>query len=188
MKKLLAVVAILSILSLVSNNVVAAGNETYVVIDIGQASVPDICTGYPGGCSTTSIAYRPGIGYQLNHNVGFEAGYLAGMLFEANSTNDNYAASGFHFGVVGSMPLNDSTEIIGKLGLAQIDVELNAPSANYWSSYTNSNLVFGFGVRFNLNDQIKLRATYEDFGEVKGDSALTPAKASMISAGMQFSF
>ena len=188
MKHAFIMTVILAAFGLNPNQAKAAEHKLYALLDIGQASVPDICTGVTGGCSTTSIAYRPGIGYQFSPNFGLEAGYLAGIIFEANTTNNNYTASGFQFGVIGSMPMNDKTEIFGKVGFAKIDVELNAPSINYWSSYSNSNLAFGFGVRFNLSEKIKLRATYEDFGELKGDSALPPAKASIVSAGVQFSF
>jgi len=191
MKHLQLTLAALIVFGFITSNAMAATStgEKYVVLDIGQVSTPDLCSdlGIPS-CTDSSIAYRFGAGYQLNPNVGFEVGYATGIEYSASGGGAwaDLTASGLQFAVIGYLPLNDTTEILGKFAYAKIDVSVESSFGA--DSYNNSNTAFGLGVRFAVSPQIKIRAMYEDFGTVKSYTGDPGSNTNMISAGLQFAF
>jgi len=186
MKNIYKVLIATLFVGVTANTSLAAEGEKYAVFDLGQVSVPDLCKGSGFSCDTTSMGYRFGMGYQVNPNIGVEVGYITGISMEAKSVSAEATASGIHFAAIAAMPLDEKSEVFGKLGMANIVAEASGGGLSV--SHDNSNMTFGFGARYFLDEQISIRVSYEDFGTMTVDTSLDGSKVSYFSAGLLYKF
>lgn len=200
MKKVLAGLCVAATMATVSGAALAADNGFYGAVDIGQSKAKDACTPPAGvtvtSCSDTDTAYRLGLGYQFNQNFGLEANYVdfgntnaAGTVLGVPFASDA-SVTAFQLSATGSLPLNESFAVIGKIGAAHASVDASATALGVTAatSANSTELTYGIGVRYNINKTMAIRAQYEDFGTV-GDPATTgDSKLTLISIGMTFSF
>jgi OOP family OmpA-OmpF porin len=95
------------------------------------------------------------------------------------------SASSFQVSAVGSVPLNKQFDLIGKIGLASNNEDLTDLGGNSYS-WTQGDLLIGFGAQFHVNPQVTLRALYDNYG--KFDNTFYPMKASSFSVGATYDF
>ena len=181
-----------------SSAAMAEEGKVYAAIDLGRGSAADFCEGVPAGlsCNDTTTAYRFGLGYQVNKNVGVEAGYLDAGKVNVSGTylgvpvSAAATMSGFQLSAIGSVPISNEFALLGKAGIALIDGKRTYSEPGYSESanYSNSNFTFGFGARFKANDKIAIRAMFEDFGTIKVASYDPGSKVTMLSAGLEVGF
>lgn len=174
---------------------VAAAENIYAAIDVGQGNAPDACTGLPSTvtCSSTTNVYRFGLGVQTTKNVGIEASYIDAGKISASGTylgwpaTASQTASGFQFSAVGSYPLGNAIELLGKAGIAMITGKSTVIVSTLSSSseQSNTNFTMGVGARYMLNDKFLIRGMYEDLGSIKTSSTGTGGKVTVLSFGVQ---
>lgn len=185
-------------LGFVSSSAMAEEGKVYAAIDFGQGSVPDACTGLPANfnCNSTTTAYRFGLGYQANQNVGVEAAFLDAGNITASGTYLGVpitlggSMSGFQFSAINSIPIGNEAALLLKVGLALVTAKESgsAPGVSVSDEYNNSNFTYGFGARFKANEKIAIRVMYENFGTVKASSSGTGSEVTLLSAGLQIGF
>jgi|GEM_PF-3517041 len=202
--------SVLAALLLVASTTAFAG-ENYVALDLGQGKAADACTGLSAdfSCTDTASTTRFGIGHQFSPNIAAEIGYLSSGDATASATYYNYwgtatakesfkqSVSGINLAIVGSMPVNETFSLIGKVGLLKSTVKSSYDYTDYTYygtstrasiSYDNTTVGYGFGTLFKANDALSLRLMYEDFGSVKACSTCTGGNLTMISAGLLIGF
>lgn len=203
MKKI-ALVAMLS--AVVATPALADNTGTfYGALDVGSASYSDINAG--GGVTAnlpSTNAVRITGGYQIDKHIGIEASYIdlgnSTMMASALGVSipaGTFTSSGFGAAIIGTLPLNETFSVTGKIGYNAIKatakpsailIAAGAPAAG--SSNTNNNASFGLGIKYNLNSSFAVRAQYEDFGTLYTNSAagVSGTKATLLSIGGIYAF
>lgn len=186
------------LLGFVSSSAMAEEGKVYAAIDFGEGRAPDACTGLPANfsCNSTTTAYRFGLGYQANQNVGIEAAFLDAGNITASGTylgvpiTADITMSGYQFSSINSFPIGNEAALLLKVGLALVTAKgsASAPGVAVSTEYDNSNFTYGFGARFKANDKIAIRVMYENFGTVKSSSTDTGSEVTLLSAGLQIGF
>jgi OOP family OmpA-OmpF porin len=112
-------------------------------------------------------------GYQFNKNLGAEIGYVDGgkATFSGSGIpvlgigpfSGDAKATAFTFAAVGTLPLNESFALTGKIGLAAWDskVSANATGLSGSASDSGTDLLYGVGARYNLNKNWGVTLDYE---------------------------
>lgn len=191
---------LLAALLLSSAAITAEASESlvYGALDVTQGSTKDACTSLPSTitCSTSTTAYRLGLGFQFNRFIGLEASYLFPAKLTAKGTyltipvSGEVSVSGYQLSFLGALPISDSFSLLGKAGYASTDATESVSGFGYTLSNNQNNLnpAYGLGARYALNDRVALRVMYEDLGIVKTASMATGARLTFVNAGLQVGF
>jgi OmpA-OmpF porin, OOP family len=126
-------------------------------------------------------------GMHLSPVLAVELGYS--MFGDSNGIYagipTTISASSFQIVAVGSLPLSRQFDLIGKLGLAS--------NREDWAdsfgtlSWSQNDLLIGFGAQFHVNSQVSLRALYDNYGKFDNYPGY-PMKASSFSLGVVYDF
>lgn len=153
----------------------------YIAGDLGSATYSNMSPFPNPG------VVRFAVGSHFSSNLAAEVGYSifgdSTLISGANSAT--VSASSFQIAAVGSLPLNEQFDLIGKLGLARNSVKsTNTSGFNYTAS--QSSLLIGFGAQYHFNSQVSLRAQYDNYG--KFENIALPMEATSFSLGVVFNF
>jgi len=108
------------------------------------------------GNSKTDVSktsYKLFIGLHYNQNLGYEVAY------------NNFAgypgarADSWSLAAIGSLPLDNSWDILGKLGVTENHTK-------FVDSSRHLDLLVGIGIGYNVTKDIGVRLEYEDFGRI----------------------
>lgn len=176
----------------------ASESQFYGALDVTQVSTKDACTSLPSTitCSTSTTAYRLGLGFQFNRFIGLEASYLFPAKLTASGTylifpvSGEVSVSGYQLSILGALPISDSFSLLGKAGYASTDATVSVSAFGYTlsDSQNNSNPAYGLGARYTFNDRIALRVMYEDLGIVKAARMATGGRLTFVNVGLQVGF
>ncbi len=176
----------------------ASESQIYGALDVAQGSTKDACTSLPETitCSTSTTAYRLGLGLKFNRFIGMEGSYLFPAKLTAEGTyltvpvSGEVSVSGYQLSFMGSLPLGDTFSLLGKVGYASTEVKESLTVSGYTLSNSKKNLnrAYGVGARFAFNDRVALRVMYEDLGLVKSASMATGTRLTFVNAGLQVGF
>ncbi|MCG2585292.1 outer membrane beta-barrel protein [Massilia sp. TS11] len=126
-------------------------------------------------------------GYNFDKNVALEAGYTdfakSTYNYTAGTASKFAESDGHAFYVAGkySVPVNDTVNVYGKLGLTRVK---NSVSGALNTSDSNTRAYGGLGAEFALNKQVALNLEYERYGT----KTAVGAKPDVWSAGVKFAF
>ena len=156
--------------------------EYYVAADVGAATYSNL-----PGWSNPSVIRISG-GYYFSPVFAVEMGYSA--FGDSNTIDPVYgpatiSASSFQLAGVGIFPISPQFDLIGKVGLASNTEDYSDASGGY-GSWTQSDLLIGFGGQFHVNSQVSVRALFDSYG--KFDNLFPPMKASSASLGIVYNF
>jgi OOP family OmpA-OmpF porin len=127
-------------------------------------------------------------GFQFNKHLGAEVGYvdfgkasISGSLSGIPFTG-NIDVTAFTFAGVGTLPLNESFALFGKVGLWTWDATANVSALGSAGSADDSgtDVFFGVGARYNLNKNFALTLEVEMYDS---DDSVT-----MTSLGVRYQF
>ncbi|HEY8888312.1 MAG TPA: porin family protein [Gallionella sp.] len=136
--------------------------------------------------------FRIAGGYHFSPALAVEVGYSKfgdSTVTIVGFGSATVSASSFQVAAVGSLPLNPQFDLIGKLGLAsnsETDSVTIPGVGNASGSYSQSDLLIGFGAQYHINSQVSVRLQYDNYG--KFDNYPSPMKASSISLGVAYDF
>jgi opacity protein-like surface antigen len=191
---------LLAALLLSSVAITAGASESivYGALDVTQGSTKDACTSLPPTitCSTSTTAYRLGLGFQFNRFIGLEASYLFPAKLTASGTyltipvSGEVSVSGYQLSILGALPIGDHFSLLAKAGYASTDASESISGFGYTLSNNEKNVnpAYGLGARFAFNDRFALRIMYEDLGIVKTASMATGTRLTFVNAGLQIGF
>lgn len=174
--------------------------QGYIGLGLGSSSISGFDrtqngAAFAGGNAAKTSTKILG-GYQITPNWGVEAQYTAlgkratTVTPIQNGANTNsFDASQFGIYGTGTLPINASFSLIGKLGVSANRIKLGDTQGGSEKS-SATNFSYGLGASYKITPQISLRAEYEDFGKLAKDSAVNniSIKGSNLSLSLLYSF
>jgi len=158
----------------------AIAEGVYLGADIGQ-------TDYEGEDATS---FRLFAGMPVNESFSIEGAWInQGEASESGfdpffgQYKAELEASGIQISGLGSIPLQDKLSLYGKVGLYLWDVDLSFTdnTGTFSGSDDGSDIFFGFGLNFIINDQLVLRGSYDLISiDIGGESF----DADLVSVGL----
>ncbi|BBP00430.1 porin family protein [Sulfuriferula nivalis] len=152
-------IAIPLILIGVTTTAFAADDGFYAGLSLGN--------GKPNITSTTSLSknssfiYGGIVGYQFNKNFATEGQYT-GVGQVTDTAGNTAKADAFSVSAVGILPLNESFNLYGKLGIASAKTTTSAGYSAFGTSRTA--LTYGVGVQYNATTNIGVRLGWDRYG------------------------
>ena len=114
----------------------------YIGAEVGQTKVDD---------ADNDIGFKLLGGYRFHPNIAAEVGY--GMLYD----KDDVEVTALEFVAVGMFPVANQLSILGKLGLANVEVDTSGGSED------KTELTWGLGVQFDVNRNLGVRALWQRY-------------------------
>jgi hypothetical protein len=121
---------------------------------VAQAKVPHFYIGAEVGQADNSAddtGFKFLGGYQFHKNIAAEVAY--GMLID----KDNVEVTTMEAVAVGIFPVTPNISLLGKLGLAKVDVEVPGGGSD------DIELTYGFGVQWDVLRNLGLRAGWQRY-------------------------
>jgi len=146
------------------------------------------------------------LGYQVNENFAAELSYvdLGEVSYDASNeqaspANESFAltssAAGPVLSFLGILPVGSSRfEVYGRAGLALMDVEGEAAATvgdvvtRDRASTTRSNLVFGGGVQYGINDRFGVRLEWDRHFDVGSEDITGESDIDLFALGLRYNF
>lgn len=186
MKRLLFVIALLA-----AGPAVAQDAKFYAGGHIGQASAKSACDNLAGtgiSCDDEDTAWRALVGYQFNRHFAAEFAYtdLGEVTASFANLRETVKSSAFEIVGVGMFPVADRLSIYGKLGIYRAETE-DETNFGFSAKEKNTDLTFGFGVRYDFTSLIAARAEWQRYQDVGGGD-IGESDVDVISLGVLFKF
>ena len=121
---------------------------------LAQAAVPHFYIGAEVGQADNSVddtGFKILGGYQFHKHIAAEIAY--GMLID----KDNVEVTTMEAVAVGIFPLTPNISLLGKLGFANVDVEVGGQSED------KTELTYGFGVQWDFTRNLGFRAGWQRY-------------------------
>ncbi len=157
MKKI-AAVALLS--AVVAAPAFAADQGVYAGITLGSGK-PGIAPAGVALSKNSEFIYGGLVGYKYNKNLAAEAQFT-GIGKVTDAANQTAKGDAFSVSAVGFLPLNDSFELYGKLGVASVKTKASAGFAD--TGATRTGVTYGLGAQYNVNQNIGVRLGWDRYG------------------------
>jgi OOP family OmpA-OmpF porin len=155
----------------------------------GAAQAQSSDAGWYGGIHVGAArANVDGVDDDYKASGGIDGGYRFNRSFAVEASADelghftpDYHARALSLSAVGFLPLADQFSLYGKAGLARTHAEMGGASDDA------NGLVFGAGVRYDLNRQWFTKAGWDRYTKVGGpDVGSGHADAFTVGVGVQF--
>jgi OmpA-OmpF porin, OOP family len=178
----------------------------YLGASIGQADYRSNCTEFTTSCDTKDTAWRVAGGYQFNRYLAVELGYadlggpktstsqtFSGGSFEGNTDSK---VTAWDLSAVALFPLVQRLFGYGRAAIYRAEVEGTANFTTTGSatvitpasgsiSETNTGVILGIGLRYELLPSLALRAEWQRYFEVGEESKVD---VDVIGAGLLYRF
>ena len=154
----------------------AVNSGWYLGFNMGSAEVDVI--------NESDMGYKFYGGY-LGENFGAEIAFVG---LGDDYTPENLDVSGLSFEFMGRLPLGSSFSLLGKFGIFWWTVDNCDPGYYYYyycdeGTYIDgSDLTYGLGLQYDLNDRVSIRGEWEEYKDVNGSDI------SLLSAGLIYTF
>lgn len=184
MMKKIAAVALLS--AVIAAPAFAADEGFYAGVTLGSGK-PNV-TPVTGTAlnKTSSFVYGGLAGYQYNRNLAAEVQYggVGKVTDVAGNTTKGDALS---LTAVGLLPLTDSFELLGKLGVASTKTTSSAGATALGASRTG--LTYGIGAQYNVTKNLGLRLVFDRYAVATTNAGVkTNANANVVNVGAVYQF
>lgn len=151
----------------------------YVGGAYGMTSLSVDTGGLPGlGLDDSDSGFKVFGGFQFNKHLGAEVGYVDfGKYAVTSGSTGDLSVTAFTFAGVGTLPLNESFALFGKVGMWAWDSKSSIPGT---TGTNGSDVFFGAGARYNLNRNWGLTLEIEQYDS---DDSIT-----LTSVGVRYKF
>jgi OOP family OmpA-OmpF porin len=144
----------------------------YLGATVGQSKFKDGCTGLPAGvsCDEKDTAWRILGGYQFSPNFAAEFGYhnLGELKASSPGFSATEKASVWELNGVGLFPVANQFSLYGKLGVHHGEAKLDSSLGS--AKDTGNGWTGGFGGQFDVTRALGVRAEWQRYFRVGGDS------------------
>lgn len=163
----------------------------YVGGSLGQSEYKDSCEApLPAGvsCDEKDTAWKIFGGYQINRNFAAEFGYtnLGETAASGGGVNATIEATAWELVGVASIPFANRFSLYGKLGFYRAETELRSNVA-ISGNETNTDLTYGFGVRYDFTRNVGIRGEWQRYSDV-GGTATGEGHINVLSVGVIWKF
>lgn len=154
--------------------------------DDGNA-IPDLITS--GTVDGKDSGFKIFGGYQFNQHFGVELAYVdlgkakySGTFGALPVTGGSVDTTGLNVSAVGTVPLNPSFELLGKVGLFAWEANAHDTTGGvpFSGAADDADVSFGVGLAYNISRNVSLRAEWERFKAVDN--------IDLVSLGLAFKF
>jgi len=134
-------------------------------------------SGVPAGVSVddSDSGFKIFGGFQFTKNWGAEVGYVDFGKAGIGGFGD-IGVTALTLAGTGTLPLNESFSLLGKVGMANWDASGSASSGD-----SGTDLFYGIGARYNINKNLSVQVEFETFS-AEDDSV------NMTSVGLRYKF
>lgn len=145
-------------------------------------------------------SYAAHLGYQFNHNLALEGGYVSlgrntyNASFTGGTANTVIKSSGPELSGLGMVPINDDIDVFGRAGA----VATNTRSTAIVSGLANGNVLnagerklspeLGIGLDYGFTRSMALRAEAERVYGVGDGSRNVKGNIDLVTVGLKFAF
>lgn len=165
---------------LIFSNTSMADNQNYIAFDMGSSTMTNTTSAYLNSANVRPAFPNPGnfrfaLGHQYNSQFAFEVGYtkFGEAKIDWGGTNgyETVTGSSLQLAGIGSFPVTESINLLGKLGVASNNAEYKDvyPAANSTTTatYSNTAIMYGFGAQIKLSENFSMRGMYENLGNFR---------------------
>jgi len=184
MKKSLVV----AMLSVIFAGQAFAADEEMPYVGIGFGSGKLGVAPSAAGMSTTSSSVVGGIfGYQYDKNFAIELQFT-GVGQAIDTAGNTVKGDALSLSSIGLLPVSDSFELLGKIGVATTKTTTSAAASNTGTS--SAGLTFGLGAQYNLNRDVGLRLVLDRYSAATLDATGTKnsSNANVMTIGAIYKF
>lgn len=181
------------------------GEITYSSLSLDQSHFNDAlisngATSLSSSDSGSDTKWRLQGGYRFNPYLAVEAGYIDfgkakyQASYTGGSAQGSLKAGGVDMAVLGSLPVNDSLSVFGKVGVVDAKVESSLTASAPAALASGSDSVYsikpllGVGAIYKLTQNVDLRGDYDYVGGLGTSSKTGQMDASMFSVGVAYNF
>ena len=118
-------------------------------------------------------------GYQINKYLGVEGGYID--LGNTAIPGASFSNKTFTAVAVGSLPITPQFALLGKLGVALVETDVNGISDS------NSDPTYGIGLRYDFTRQIGLRGEWDRY-RIGGNPYSAKSDTDLFSVSLVYRF
>jgi len=182
---------------LVLSGLVAASQASaqgfYIGGSVGNSDIDDeITTGLitSGSVDGKDTGFKIFGGYQFDQNFGVELAYVdlgkasySGSFFGAPVTGGKVEVWGLNISAVGTLPLNPSFSLFGKVGLFSWEAEASDVTGGvpFSAKDDGADLSVGLGLSYNFTKNVSARVEWQRF-------MMDVADADLLSVGIVYKF
>ncbi len=182
MKKIAAVVLLSAA---VAAPAFAADQGFYAGVTLGSGK-PNVTPGAAALNKTSEFIYGGLAGYQYNKNLATEVQFT-GLGKVTDVAGNSTKGDAFSLSVVGMLPVSDSFELLGKLGVASSKTTSSGAAANQGA--TRTGLTYGIGAQYNVNQNFALRAGYDRYSVATSNAGVkVNGNANVMTVGAVYKF
>ena len=142
---------------------------------IGQLHAKSACDGVSGpgvSCDDKDTAWRVLAGFQMSPYFAVEAGYTDLGEVRASGPGGTVSAEATAMEIlgIGTLPVADKLSVYGKFGLyrGEVDGRANTFTVTGTASESNTDLTYGFGMRFDITRQAAIRFEWQRYPDIGG--------------------
>lgn len=184
MKKIVAAVLLSAV---VAAPAFAADSGFYAGVTLGNGK-PNVTPVTGAALSKNSDFIYGGLaGYQYNKNLAVEVQFT-GLGKATDVAGNTTKADALSLTAVGLLPLSDSFEVLGKLGVASAKTASSALATNLGASRTG--LTYGIGAQYNVTQNLGLRLVWDRYAVATANNigVKTNANANVMTVGAVYKF
>lgn len=173
----------------------------YVGGAVGEAKAKDACTGlggvgFVGGCDDKDTAWKLFGGYQFNHYLGAELGYVDLGKFSASGTvlgapaTASAEAKGVELVGVVSYPFTPQFSVYGKAGAFRWDVDTRATAGAAAASVGDhgTDFTLGAGVKYDFTRNLGARLEFQRYNNVGENNTTGQTDINLWTIGLVYKF
>ena len=181
-----------------------AFSQAYIGAGVGSSQASNVDrTVMPGvalsGGNTSKGSSKIYGGYQFTPNWGVEVQYsdlgnrnLALNISNVSTPIGSLKSSQYSVAGTGTLPLNESFSLLGKLGFTTNSsaLSMNAAGFSGSASQNRTDIILGVGISYKITPKLAVRLEYEDFGKFSSISVGTNGATRMnnTSINLQYAF
>lgn len=181
MKKIAAVL----LSAVISAPAFAADGGFYAGITLGNGK-PNVAPTAQALSKSSNFIYGGLAGYQYNKNLAVEAQFT-GAGKATDIAGNTVKADALSLTAVGLLPLSDSFELLGKLGVASAKTTSSAGATNLGASRTG--LTYGLGAQYNVTQNLGIRLVWDRYAVATVNAGVkTNANANVMTVGAVYKF
>lgn len=177
---------------------------TVIVVSLaGQAAAQDFYAGISAGTTNfegsqfgdSDTAWGLQLGVDLGRYFGIELAYTDFQAFDSRVPGQTSPdPDSVSLSALLKYPLTNRFNLVGKIGWARLDINVDSLSPFNNGSFNEDNLLFGLGLEYILSSQWRIRLAYEgtemNLGTIPAGSFFARSRGDLdfISAGLVWDF
>jgi OmpA-OmpF porin, OOP family len=164
MKKIAAVVLLSAV---VAAPVFAADEGFYAGVTLGSGK-PGVTPSAQALSKKSNFIYGGLAGYQYNKNLATEVQFT-GFGKATDVSGNTIKGDALSLSVVGMLPVSDSFELLGKLGVASAKTKSSGLATNFGATRTGA--TYGLGAQYNVNQNLGVRLMWDRYAVATSNAA-----------------